>query len=47
MNKITEHIKARRSVRPFDGRELSGKDRDALVSFAETIENPFHIPVAF
>ena len=47
MNKITEHIKARRSVRTFDGRELIGKDRDALVSFAETIENPFHIPVAF
>lgn len=47
MNKITEHIKARRSVRTFDGRELSGKDRESLVSFMETIDNPFHIPVAF
>lgn len=47
MNKIAEHIKARRSVRTFDDRDLNGKDREALVSFMETIENPFHIPVAF
>lgn len=47
MNKIAEHIKARRSVRTFDDRYLNGKDREALLSFIETIENPFHIPVAF
>ena len=47
MKKIAEHIKARRSVRTFDGHGLSGEDREALVSFLETIENPYHIPVAF
>ena len=47
MNRIAEHIKARRSVRTFDGRELNGKDREDLVSFLETVDNPFHIPVSF
>lgn len=47
MNNIAEHIKARRSVRTFDDRELRGMDREDLVSFLETVENPFHIPVAF
>ena len=47
MNNIAEHIKARRSVRTFDDRELSEKDREDLVSFMETIDNPFRIPVAF
>lgn len=47
MNNIAEHIKARRSVRTFDGRDLSGKDREDLISFLATVENPFHIPVSF
>lgn len=47
MNKITDHIKARRSVRTFDGQALMAEDRNLLSSFIETIENPWHIPVAF
>lgn len=47
MNKITDHIKSRRSFRTFDGQVLDQKDRDALLSFMETIENPYQIPVAF
>ena len=47
MNKITDHIKARRSVRTFDNRMLDKKDREILSSFMETIENPYYIPVAF
>ena len=47
MNNITEHIKNRRSVRTFDGRELVKTDIDKLTSFAKTIENPYKIPVDF
>ena len=35
MNNITEHIKNRRSVRTFDGRELVKTDIDKLTSFAD------------
>lgn len=47
MNNITEHIKIRRSVRTFDARELSKADIEKLESFAQTIENPYKIPVDF
>lgn len=47
MNNITEHIQNRRSVRTFDGRELSKADIEKLASFANTIENPYKIPVSF
>ncbi len=47
MNNITEHIKNRRSVRTYDGRELDKNDIEKLTSFAQTIENPYKIPVDF
>lgn len=47
MNKIAEHIKARRSVRTFDNQILTAEDRKLLSTFMDTIENPYHIPVAF
>lgn len=47
MSKITEHIKARRSVRTFGSRILDKQDKEILASFMETIENPYQIPVAF
>lgn len=47
MNNITEHIRNRRSVRTFDGRELNKTDIESLTAFAKTIENPFKIPVDF
>ena len=47
MNNVAEHIKNRRSVRTFDGRELSKTDIDNLTAFAKTIENPYKIPVDF
>ena len=46
MNSI-EQIKARRSVRTFDGRMLDEDIRQKLLSYAEHIENPFGIPVEF
>lgn len=47
MNHVVESIKARRSVRTFDGRILCGQDRETLAAFLNTIENPYHIPVEF
>ena len=47
MKNITEHIQNRRSVRTFDGRELAKTDIEKLASFAQTIENPYKIPVDF
>lgn len=40
-------VKARRSVRSFDGRALSAEDRAALEDFARTVENPYGIKVDF
>ena len=42
-----DQIKARRSVRTFDGRALTEEDRNRLFEFAKTIENPYGIPVEF
>lgn len=47
MNNIMEHIKARRSVRNYDGRTLDESTKEQLLSFANTIQNPFNIPVKF
>ena len=47
MNNIKEHIKNRRSVRTYDGRELDKNRIEKLIAFANTIENPFNIPVKF
>ncbi len=47
MNNITEHIKNRRCVRTFDGRELTKTDIEKLTAFAKTIENPYKTPVDF
>ena len=44
MNNITEHIRNRRSVRTYDGRELDKNDIEKLTAFAQTIENPLKIP---
>ncbi len=40
MNNIIEHIRNRRSVRTFDGKELAKNYIDKLTSFAQIIENP-------
>lgn len=46
MNKM-ELIKARRSVRTFDGRPVSESDREKLCDYIKTIKNPQDIPVEF
>lgn len=47
MEHITEIIKSRRSVRTFDGREISSAEIENLKAFMATIENPYKIPVEF
>ena len=47
MNNITEHMKERRSVRTYDGRTVDESTKEQLLSFANSIHNPFGIPVAF
>ena len=44
---MKEIIRTRKSVRTFDGRPLTTGDREKLLKYVETIENPYHIPVAF
>ena len=40
-------VKGRKSVRTFDGREIWKKDMDQLKAYAETISNPFGVPMRF
>ena len=40
-------IRQRRSVRTFDGRPLSGADRNKLEDYINTLTNPFDVPVEF
>ncbi len=47
MKQIRECVKARRSVRTYDGRVLDEELRERLMDFAGKIENPFGIPVEF
>ncbi|MCH5262075.1 MAG: nitroreductase family protein [Lachnospiraceae bacterium] len=47
MEYITELIRTRRSVRTFDGRELTKEDVDKLSAFMEKTQNPYNIPVEF
>lgn len=44
---MLETIKTRRSVRTFDGTKITKEDKEKLISFSKTIENPYGIPVEF
>ena len=45
MEQVTELIRGRRSVRTYDGRDLSAEDVEKLSSFMAKLENPYGIPV--
>ena len=47
MEGIQKIIRARRSVRTFDGQALDAVDLEKLTSFAKEIENPYGVPVTF
>ena len=45
MEHVTELVRGRRSVRTYDGRDLSAEDLEKLSSFMAKLENPYGIPV--
>ena len=47
MDNIEKLVRERRSVRTFDGRELTETDRKKLSAFIETIDNPYGLPIEF
>jgi len=47
MEKIQKLMQERRSVRTYDGKELSETDRKKLEDGIKNIDNPYHIPVEF
>lgn len=47
MNNIAELIRNRRSVRTYDGREISQEHKENLISFMTNIENPYNLPIDF
>ena len=42
-----EIIMTRKSIRTFDGRKITDTDKEKLLEYIETIENPYNIPVEF
>ncbi|MBQ9032898.1 MAG: nitroreductase [Parasporobacterium sp.] len=44
---ILEQIRHRRSVRTFDGEEMKQEDLNGLLEFADTIKNPYGLPVKY
>lgn len=47
MEQIAELVRSRRSVRTFDGKEMSAEDFKKLSAYMEEIDNPYGIPVEF
>lgn len=47
MNSIQMIIRERKSVRTFNGTPLCQEDRERLVNYISTLDNPFGIPVTF
>ena len=44
---ILKTMQSRRSVRTFDGTPLHAEDAKAILDFAEKVENPYDIPIAW
>ena len=47
MENVLELIRARRSVRTFDGKGLTEEEKAKLLAFASSIENPYGLKVEF
>ncbi len=47
MENIKDIVKNRRSVRTYDGKEITADDREKLCAFMENIKNPYGIDVEF
>lgn len=44
---IKQVIKTRKSIRTFDGKKITNEDKENLLSYINTIQNPYDIPVEF
>ena len=42
-----EAIRSRRSVRTFDGTALRTEDAQKILDYAQTVDNPYHIPITW
>ena len=47
MSQLMETIMGRKSVRTYDGQQISASHRKNIEEYIETIKNPFEIPVEF
>ena len=47
MDNMEKLVRARRSVRTFDGRELTEDDKEKLYAYMETIDTPYGLPIEF
>ncbi len=47
MDNIEKLVRERRSVRTFDGRELTAEDKEKLCAYMETVDNPYGLPIEF
>jgi len=47
MSALFDLIRARTSIRSYDGQKLTEEDREKLLGYARSIENPWGIPVTF
>ena len=47
MDNMEKLVHERRSVRTFDGRELTETDKEKLCAFIKTIDNPYRLPIEF
>ena len=44
---LKDLILTRKSVRTYDGRELTAEDREKIEAYIREIPNPFGVPVSF
>ncbi len=44
---MMDNIRSRRSVRTFDGKDLKPEDAQKIMAFAEKVEDPYDIPIAW
>ena len=47
MDNMEKLVRERRSVRTFDGRELTAEDKEKLCNYIANIDNPYGLPIEF
>ena len=47
MDNIEKLVRERRSIRTYDGRELTAEDKEKLCNYIASIDNPYGLPIEF